>query len=133
MNKFMLYLILFLSFEVYGSERQCVVGLISQVQNAKIVEEKSHFCFNKDKTEFVSYGCQKFECVHIVAPVYLEKFLSEFGAPGAKICRHLGGAPEIIEFHVEGAAYKLDRCLLKNEFINTDLFLWFLKSKGLLL
>lgn len=126
------FLTAFLSFGVFASEFKCTKGTISQIADSKEVKETSHFCYNRDHTRLVSHGCQKFECVPNKSVGKFSDYYSEIGTPGFKICRKLGGEPEIIEFFVDGKSYSLDRCLFKEEYVNVGFLIKHLRDKNLL-
>ena len=128
-----LFLTLLISFNIGASEIECTKGIISQFRDGNELKENSHFCYNQDKTRLTSYGCQKNQCVPTTGPIKMNDLFSSIGTPGFKLCRQLGGRPEIIEFFVDSKGYKLDRCWFKNEFINTGLLFRYLKSNGSLL
>ncbi|AFY00794.1 hypothetical protein Bdt_1094 [Bdellovibrio bacteriovorus str. Tiberius] len=53
-----------------------------------------------------------------------EQFLSDTGKPSFKLCRKLGGKPELLDFQAATKTYKLDRCLFKDaSFVDTDTLL----------
>lgn len=109
-------LLLAVSFATQAQELTCVSGKISQVEFGKTKEESSDYCFNGDKTVLLSKNCQQKKC-----KVFEDKrrfrvgeLLSQIGKPSFRLCREVGGQPEIIEFFVERKPYKLDRCLFKD-------------------
>lgn len=104
----------------------CQTGKIKTTTFGKAVIINSDYCYNSNKTALMSKTCQKNACL---ATQTHKKFsahelLSTSGKPGFKLCRELGGDPEIITFTANDGEFKLDRCIFKdNSFIDTDTLL----------
>lgn len=113
------------SFMAQAQELICISGRISQVEFGKTKEESADYCFNGEKTVLLSKNCQQKKCSAFEDKRRFEigELLSEFGKPGFRLCRELGGQPEIIEFIVESTPYKLDRCIFKDRSFSDSDFL----------
>jgi hypothetical protein len=107
-------------------ELTCVSGKISQIEFGKLKEESSNYCFNGDKTVLLSKNCQQKKCraFEDKRKFKISLLVSQIGKPGFKLCRELGGQPEIVNFFVQNRSYKLDRCLFKDgSFADSDFLL----------
>ena len=112
----------------YAQDYPCISGKISQLEFGKIKSEKAEYCFNEDKTVLISKGCQSMNCNAFkgLRKYKIEELFSSMGKPGFKLCRELGGQPQIIDFYVDNHPYKLDRCLFSDgEFVDTGYLLAF--------
>ncbi len=119
-------LILAVTLTAQAQDLTCSSGRISQVEFGKIKVESSNYCFNSDKTVLLSRNCQQKKCraFEDKRRFKIGELLSEVGKPSFRLCRELGGQPEIIEFFVEDQPYKLDRCLFKDgSFADSDFLL----------
>jgi hypothetical protein len=119
-------LIFAFSVSAQAQELICVSGKISQIEFGKLKEESADYCFNGDKTVLLSKNCQQKKCraFEDKRKFKISELLSQIGKPSFKLCRELGGQPEIIEFFVEGQPFKLDRCLFKDgSFSDSDYLL----------
>ncbi|MBL7545302.1 MAG: hypothetical protein JNL11_15900 [Bdellovibrionaceae bacterium] len=88
--------------------------------------EKLQYCFNEEKTILLSKNCQTKKCSAFDYPYKfkIDQLLSEMGKPSFKLCREIGGKPELLEFYVDNKPYKLDRCLFNDgSFVDTDFLL----------
>lgn len=119
-------LILAFSVSAQAQELTCVSGKISQIEFGKLKEESSDYCFNDDKTVLLSKNCQQKKCQAFEdkRKFKIGELFSQIGKPSFKLCRELGGQPEIVEFFVQNQSYKLDRCLFKDgSFTDSDFLL----------
>lgn len=77
-------------------------------------EESSSYCFDKTRSLFLSRSCHERECAAKKAKgceVPAEKLRGEVGTPGFKLCKAVGGEPQILEFHDGKKWWSMDRCL----------------------
>ena len=112
----------------YAAEFSCVSGNLRQVEFGKIKTESAEYCFNKDQTILISKNCQSMTCEAFKGnrKYRIDELLSQMGKPAFKLCRNLGGQPELVEFSVSNRFYKLDRCLFRDgSFVDTDYLLSF--------
>lgn len=110
----------------YSAELICSKGEITSSKFEITTVQKTEYCVNADKTVITSKDCAKLNCA-IFNKVKLLKskpsFYS-FGNPGFKICREIGGHPELIQFTSNAKTFKLDRCTLGNgSFVSSGLLI----------
>lgn len=98
---------------------------IETFSEVKTIEEK--ICYGEEVVNFTSLSCKKQKCSAFKFPkrFYISEFLGPMGTPGFKLCREVGGSPEIVEIFVGGLWYRTDRCLFKDGFVDTDSLLDF--------
>ena len=112
-----------------GAEKfSCSEGTITKTAFEKISSESAGICYNNDKTALVSKNCLERKCSVFQNPARysISEFMGDIGKPGFKLCRKIGGKPELIEFSIEKKFYKLDRCLFPDgNFSDTSLLLSF--------
>ncbi len=104
----------------------CQDGKISVVEFGNETTSDSQYCYNSDKTALISKDCAGGSCPAVqLKKIYsASELLSPSGKPGFKLCRELGGSPQIISFLASGKFYKLDRCVFKEgSFVDTDTLL----------
>jgi hypothetical protein len=119
-------LILLFAVSAQAQTLTCVSGKISQVEFGNIKQEPADYCFNNDKTVLLSKNCQQKKCKAFEDDrrFKIGELLSPMGKPSFRLCRELGGEPQIIEFFAETKPYKLDRCLFKDgSFADSDFLL----------
>lgn len=98
---------------------------IETFSEVKVLEEK--ICYGEDIANFTSASCKKQKCSAYKAPkrYYMHEFLGPMGTPGFKLCREVGGTPEIVEIFVGDLWHRTDRCVFKDGFVDTDSLLDF--------
>lgn len=113
-------------FNAWADDLICSKGNIiyTEYQEDKII--KSEFCYNDEKTILLSKKCKDHKCDAFknqnTFPI--DEFLGETGKPGFKLCRKLGGKPQIIKFSVKKDLFKLDRCIFNDgEYADTGYLL----------
>ncbi len=115
LNRRLITLLLLVTFQ--NSYGECLQGEIRYIYQKKEFKESSHYCFNATKTSLTSKSCEQQECLKGLAKV---KFSYHgVGTPGFTLCQKYGGKPQILEFKVKDQWYALDRCQLKNGYIDT--------------
>ncbi len=90
--------------------------MLRLIFEGKTTQEKSSYCFNKDKTELYSKGFQLKKLKKIK--------IHESGSvnPGFELCLALKGEPQFVEFKAGDEWYKLDRCIFSDKsYIDTGL------------
>lgn len=95
---------------------KCETGMLRLNFGGKVMNEKSSYCFNKDKTELYSKGFELKKLKKIK--------IHESGSvnPGFELCTALKGEPQFVEFQADGEWFKLDRCLFADKtYIDTGL------------
>ncbi|MNJ94881.1 hypothetical protein D3C87_125840 [compost metagenome] len=116
-------LVIFLGSPGVASPIICTQGKVTKVEFGIVKNEALEFCTNSDKNVFLSKSCRDKKCTAFQKnkKYALSEVMSPMGNPGFKMCRLLGGEPEIIEFYVKKVPYKLDRCFFKNgDFADTS-------------
>lgn len=108
-----------------ANEITCSTGKVRQTTNGKTYQEAVEFCTNDTKNIFLSRSCLDKKCspYKIKRKYSYSDLFSENGKPGFKLCRNLGGEPQIIFFEVSNRFYKLDRCIFSDGFIDTGFLL----------
>ncbi|EQC47592.1 hypothetical protein [Bacteriovorax sp. Seq25_V] len=108
----------------------CGKGEITYFDTGKKISNSLSFCFDKDeRSEFIySKDCSKLKCKVLQnpkdRPVALMRYKSSIGSPGFKVCRELGGTPQIVEFSLKQNTGKLGRCIFTNQtFVSNDLLM----------
>lgn len=103
---------------------QCEKGQIRSVTSGKVTVTDFKYCYDKaTKSQLFSPNCRSKKCVAFDYPEELrfKEFIGPTGSPGFKVCRKVGGIPQIVEFSVSGKWYKLDQCVFQDgSFVNSD-------------
>lgn len=95
---------------------KCETGTLRLNFGGKTTNEKSVYCFNKDKTELYSKGFE----LKKLKKIKIQE--TDSVNPGFELCTALKGEPQFVEFKADGEWYKLDRCLFSDKsYIDTGL------------
>lgn len=116
----------------------CSTGEIRYKYFGELKLEKAQYCYNDSKTELQSQSCFEGKCQLIedfkvkTREVDYYSLGSQYGTPGFKLCKIIGGLPQVVEFRVSGEWFALDRCLQGSDksFIDTGLLLNLLKEQS---
>jgi len=121
LNKIVIVILFFTTCGV--SANNCYDGKIRLRRFGKYELSMSKYCTNNESTILIGYTCRSKSCDALNKKIMLDDgtLYSEVGKPGFKLCRELGGDPQIVEFLVSKRWYKLDRCLFVSDgsFIDT--------------
>lgn len=113
------------------AKESCTKGSIRYIHNKKIKKENIVFCIDQDKRDKFIYSknCKGLMCDQVKEPwrkgIDLGKYPSSVGSPGFKVCRELGGSPQIIEFQInDGEWNQSSRCMFNNKtFVSNNLLI----------
>ncbi len=123
MLKVFISLFLFMSTAAFAADYRCVEGEIRQTVQGIENVRKSSYCYAMDMSEIVSKNCRKQNCsaYRVGKRYYAKELLSRNGTPGFRLCRELGGEPEILSFLAEDTFHETDRCAFPDgAFVSTD-------------
>lgn len=127
MHSKIIFLLIVSSFQV-GAEEVCKNGEIRYMHNQKYVSNVQRFCMEKNKV--YSLGCKGNKCDFLQSPekrpVDISQSNSTLGSPGFKVCRALGGQPQIFEYRFSDQKDWTEdsRCIFgKDEFVSNDMIL----------
>lgn len=127
-----LFLFTFFVSGASAADLTCVTGKLKKVEFNQEKIETIQYCYNAEKNILFSKNCVEKKCSAFSDTRSFETkdFLSSIGSPSFKLCRTLGGQPEILEFEASKQFYKLDRCLFKDgSFVDTgSLFAHYLRK-----
>jgi len=106
---------------------KCTEGKIRTSAFGETVITRAKICHGEMIENFASASCRNKKCsaFKVRKRYYIHEFLSDVGTPGFKLCRELGGAPEIVDISVDGSWHRTDRCVFKDGFVDTDSLLDF--------
>lgn len=108
----------------------CKVGEIKYVHNKNDIIQKMEFCVDTtDNGKFVfSKNCSGSACKALSdpssKPIDLRKYKSSIGSPGFKVCRELGGQPQLYFYRFDSKEEWQDdsRCIFsEKEFVSNAL------------
>lgn len=127
---FILFSILFTNLNAFSKER-CGLGVIKFTYKTKVKIEKEVFCYDEDKNNKFIYSrnCKSLKCKELATPaarpIDLSVYPHSIGSPGFKVCRELGGSPQIIEFKFNSSGWhQSSRCIFSNDtYISNDLLI----------
>lgn len=123
-TRIFLALITFLLTSAAGAQDfdKCISGQIRVQSFGEVKVTRENYCYDQELVNFVSESCRhrKCEAFRGAYRYYAQDFLGPFGTPGFKLCRELGGSPEIVDFFAKGAFQRSDRCVFKDGFVDTD-------------
>lgn len=124
--KFLLALLL--PINVSATDLECDTSQIRALVFGRTETSTATFCTNEMRTNLFSKNCQKNHCAALAAAsrrIDISQLNTEVGKPGFKLCRLLGGKPELIEFLFRNTWYRLDRCLFDSDqsFVDTGTLL----------
>jgi len=129
MNKFRAIIGIIL-FSSSVSAEECGRGNISYYLNNKKISTDEKFCFDQDERSKYIYSqdCTGLKCKILKnpeeRPVSLLGYKSSIGSPGFKVCRELGGTPQIVEYKLKEHQGKIDRCIFSEKtFVSNDLLM----------
>ncbi|MCP4915233.1 MAG: hypothetical protein GY909_19085 [Oligoflexia bacterium] len=127
-NLFIIFLV-FLSTNILAEEK-CSEGMIEYIYKKKKVKKKLNFCFDKDKRDKYIYStnCKGLKCKPLLIPekrpVNISHYKSSIGSPGFKVCRELGGSPQIIKYKFDKKWNQSSRCIFNDStFASNNLLL----------
>lgn len=124
-------LILLFSLPAYSAEK-CEQGEVRYIHNKKSISQKLKFCVEEtNRGSFVlSDSCSGKACKLLenpaARPVDLTSYKGTVGSPGFKVCRELGGQPQIFEYKFNSAEdwTKDSRCIFsEKDFVSNDVLL----------
>lgn len=109
----------------------CTKGSIKYTHNKESKQENIVFCFDEDKRDKFIYSknCKGLKCDQVKEPwrkgIDLGKYPSSVGSPGFKVCRELGGSPQIIEFQINDEEWnQSSRCIFNDDtFVSNNLLI----------
>lgn len=113
------------------AHEECGAGVIEYIDDRKTVKENLTFCVEQDElgSYLYSLSCKAKQCKPLTEfamdSIDISKGRSDIGSPYFKLCRELGGRPQIISFSLGKIEnYKTDRCLFgEDTFISNDLLM----------
>ena len=127
---------LILSFLIISSialaEESCKKGKIKYTYKKELKEIEMQYCTDEDSRDKFIYSknCKGLSCEQVKdpakRPINLGKYPSAVGSPGFKVCRELGGSPQIIEYKINGKDYweQSSRCIFNEEtFVSNNLLI----------
>ena len=130
-NKLLIFFASFsLAFSVHSIE-QCGKGVIKFTYKNQEKQIDEVFCYDEDRFDQYIYSkdCSSLACKELVnpaaRPISLRSYPSTVGSPGFKICRELGGSPQIIEFQFKSTDWhQSSRCIFSNNtFVSNNLLI----------
>ena len=108
---------------------ECFNGKLRYIAFFKVQIIQAKYCTNRDRTALYSLSCKNKNCDAFkqIFTINEDALYSEVGKPGFRLCREVGGDPQIIEFSANKKWYKLDRCLFTSDdsFVDTGTLLDF--------
>ena len=124
------FFIVIISTSAIAQERiaeKCVDGKIRVVTFSETKVYREKICYSDNVVNFHSASCKKQKCsaFKVQKRYYIGEFIGAIGTPGFKLCREMGGAPEIVEVFAEGLWHSTDRCIFRDGFVDTDTLLDF--------
>lgn len=122
-----LEIICLFAFGVYAYDIKCEQGTITSVIEYSLKTRKIEMCFlhEDERSYFVSKKCSK-KCDALYRKKIFIKFndlLHQFGKPGFKLCRFIGGQPELVTLKTSKYSERIntDRCVFQDKsFVSTD-------------
>lgn len=97
---------------------RCGLTLVRHRAYGIVKEEKVQACINNNGTALYSANCQKAACLEKYKNRHLPRlkgYSSTLGSPTFRLCRDLGGRPQVIDFKFGSQWHPLDRCLLDDK------------------
>lgn len=112
------------------AKEKCSEGTIQYIYKKKKIEKKLSFCFDEDKRDKYIYSknCKGLKCKQLLIPekrpVNIKQYKSSIGSPGFKVCRELGGSPQIIKYSFGKKWNQSSRCIFDDStFASNNLLL----------
>lgn len=115
------------------AEESCGPGKIKYTNKGKEVVKALSFCVQVEKRGILltSITCKGGQCKELKdphkRPVNLGKYPDTIGSPGFKVCRELGGSPQIIEYQYpdkfKDQWKQSSRCLFREDTFASNNFL----------
>lgn len=133
LNKTLIFT-LFITCSMVVDASECGPGKIKYIFNQKEVIKDIDLCVLEEKRGIIllSPSCKDQSCKEIMdphkRPINLSKYSETLGSPGFKVCKELGGKPQILEF-LFPSKYKKDwqqssRCIFnENTFVSNNFLL----------
>lgn len=127
---FKYFIIIISFFSLCDAKEICSTGEISYIFKQKKVIQNLEFCFDKDKRDNYIYSknCMGLSCKEVQnpheKPLILSKYKHSIGSPGFKVCRELGGSPQIINFKIKNESHQGSRCIFNDTtFVSNNLLM----------
>lgn len=127
MQSKIIFLLMLTSFRIDAAE-VCKSGEIRYMHNKKYVSNVQSFCH--EGNQIYSLSCKGKNCDFLQAPekrpVDISSTNPTVGSPGFKVCRALGGQPQIFEYRFSDQKDWTEdsRCIFgKDEFVSNDMIL----------
>lgn len=106
---------------------------VPSILGDSVTKENGVICFNKLMTRMTSKPCQEVcEIDQLARKVKSPIEYKGVGTPGALLCEKLGGQSQVVFLVANGEKTKIDRCLLKKDFVSLGFLFerWARKQKN---
>jgi hypothetical protein len=117
-----------ISFHILADDEfECELhGRVKYILDKNEIIESADYCIQEITGHIISKSCygEKSKCQALAASgVHIERgrLTSEFGTPVFKVCRIVGGSPQIFSYFKSGKWIEISRCLFPDKsFIDND-------------
>jgi hypothetical protein len=113
-----------------SASETCGPSQIEYIEDQKKVAVYTELCVSKDERGqlFYSKNCAQMNCSILKKEslkfISLEEYEPSIGSPGFKVCRELGGLPQIIDYNFKDQWHQGSRCIFdKDTFVSNDLLI----------
>lgn len=101
-------------------------GKIKYIYKGEEKMEVAGYCFSADHSYLLSPGCQNQPCAALsgsLPKIPDSDLAGSLGSPGFKLCRKVGGEPQLLEYFDGEKWWSADRCLFARDgsFVDTGI------------